>query len=736
MDRMTKKLIVTFACVMALAVAASGCDWTQYGFDAGHGGQNPVESKLGAATVCGHGVAVVPTDRWAGVGRVAARGGGVVYAGAGDYPATSWFGSGRLFAFDAATGSGQRLDQLDLVPYIGAVTDPVRGVTPAISQGVMYTQTIVGTVEAVNLSTRAVLWSRANAFWGGTAPIVDGSTLIINDQQRCRRVGHHDGRDQMDGPAAPTRLTNPRLRAASCSRRASMVSRTTCWPSTRPPECSGGRCRSAPRPRRWLVGGLVYVSGSHGIAALDAVSGAIRWLQTATAFVGAGPSVGNGVVVVPRAATTLPAPTAGLSAFDAATGAPRWSVNLPADVTSKPSIANGVVYEGGLDAHLYAVDAATGSVLASPTAPGAISTSPTVANGMVYVGSEDGTLSAFGVPATGAQLNLSPGVATFADTFAGTTSAPRAFTLTNRGTAPASGITVAKFGTDAGQFAITHNACANTTLAPGATCEVDAAFTPSTEGPHSAGLVVTAAGKSVSSLITGTALSNGDHPILLSAEGGSPARENTFIGAIAGDSTVYTFTVTDIRASGSGPLAVSFTHADEPTPYPLTIVADHCTGTSLAAGATCQVVVRFAPPSGSVNGWSARFTVTPATGDAVGTVIIANPGAPLVATPYVGHYGSVATGTQSSLSFTITNQSAHDVPPKVTVLSPVNGDFTMRTDTCNGTTLHAGATCVVQVKFHAARARCRVRVRPGALGTSLDGIRDRTRRYRYVRTSR
>ena len=91
----------------------------------------------------------------------------------------------------------------------------------------------------------------------------------------------------------------------------------------------------------------------------------------------------NGLIYVSTAS--------GLYALDAETGAQRWVFGTEMPLGNAPTIVNGVAYVGGYDRKLYALHATTGQLLWSYSGAGAgFSTNPLVVNNMVYLGNRDG----------------------------------------------------------------------------------------------------------------------------------------------------------------------------------------------------------------------------------------------------------------------------------------------------------------------------------------------------------
>ncbi len=85
-------------------------------------------------------------------------------------------------------------------------------------------------------------------------------------------------------------------------------------------------------------------------------------------------------------------------ALNAKTGAVKWIYPTGTSVRASPAVANGVVYIGSRNNNLYALNAQTGALLWSYATGGEVESSPVVTNGMVYVGSDDGKVYGFGLP--------------------------------------------------------------------------------------------------------------------------------------------------------------------------------------------------------------------------------------------------------------------------------------------------------------------------------------------------
>jgi outer membrane protein assembly factor BamB len=84
----------------------------------------------------------------------------------------------------------------------------------------------------------------------------------------------------------------------------------------------------------------------------------------------------------------------GLYALDANTGAERWVYPTELPLGHSPTIHNGVAYVGGFDHKLHAVNASTGEGLWTFSAGAGFQTNPLVVSGIVYAGNRDGAFYA------------------------------------------------------------------------------------------------------------------------------------------------------------------------------------------------------------------------------------------------------------------------------------------------------------------------------------------------------
>jgi len=193
--------------------------------------------------------------------------------------------------------------------------------------------------------------------------------------------------------------------------------------------------------------------------------------------------------------------------------------------------------------------------------------------------------------ANGPVAEVSPGDFAFASTSVGATSAAQPFTLANTGNAP---LVISAVASNNPEFPVSSNC---STVAAGSSCTVTASFAPTAAGARSAVVTITHNAGSASTINlsgTGVAVPGAQVSTSLLAFGA------IFVGSQSGSQQ---FSVTN---NGSAPLAISGIVSDR-LDFPLlggTCVA----GGSVAVGANCTVVVRFAP--GSAGARTGNVTVS------------------------------------------------------------------------------------------------------------------------------
>jgi hypothetical protein len=299
----------------------------------------------------------------------------------------------------------------------------------------------------------------------------------------------------------------------------------------------------------------------------------------------------------------------------------------------------------------------------------------------------------------------------------GASSGSQSYTVTNTGTGPSGPVSVAITGTNAGDFAEGSSTCGSP-IAAGSSCTVSVRFAPAAAGARSATLSATASpGGSVSSALHGT----GVVKALLAV---SPSTFDYGPVVVGMNSATETYTVTNTGQATSGPLTVS-TGGTDPASFPL----DSTTcGAKLVVGASCTVLMHFAPPVTGADDATLSVTASPggtATASLQGTGITP---AALSIDPMTFDYGDVAAGSASAdQTYTVTNTGqGNSGPVSVTVSGANPADFSVDATTC-GAALPTAGSCTVSVSYAPAAtgtstATLSVTASPGGAATaSLQG---------------
>jgi outer membrane protein assembly factor BamB len=587
---------------------------------------------------------------------------GVVYA-----PATE-----KLYAFDANTGSARwSSDGIGLprsaasvangVVYVStdsglyaldATTGAKRwsstagGSAPTVANGVVYVSTDSG-LYALDAATGAKRWSSTA---GGSAPTVANGVVYVSTDSGLYALDATTGAKLWsNGLATASRVpaaangvvyvaTDNGLRALNATTGAEL------WAA---PDGFGPLA---------VANGVVYVGGGF-LDAYNAATGAKLWTADNGYLTGT-PTVANGVVYIGAHL---------LYAYNAVTGARLWSTVTTGD--PEPVIANGVVYAGGNALNAYSLPITTPQLLISPafdrdfvfgdpysdtriytitnigpTPTSAIAddlSGPDAAHfrltsdgcaGTSLAGGARCTITASFAPtrsgsftawlaatataggtaralltATAQPFTISPDSKVFADTFAGLTSTA-VFRLTNFTGGPVGPLT--NTVTPGSGFNVAADGCAGKTIAAGTSCTIAGAFAP-TDSVHYAGILAAdAPGRHAEAYLAGSGLAR------LTV---APGLKN-FGSVRVGTTASATFTVTNISPIPAGPIADAIGAA---SPYfgfdYFTKTSDNCAGHTLAANASCTLVVNFAPTANTSQVGALTFTA-PLAGTATATL--------------------------------------------------------------------------------------------------------------------
>jgi hypothetical protein len=214
------------------------------------------------------------------------------------------------------------------------------------------------------------------------------------------------------------------------------------------------------------------------------------------------------------------------------------------------------------------------------------------------VGNFLGTVSVLANTASGVALDQVD--VAFPPTAAGSESAARTVTLKKYGEGEVSVSGVALAGANPGGFVIADDACSGATLTTGETCSVSVRFHPGRVRTYSARLEFAddAPGNPHSAALSGT----GTPPVALSPSSiaWKPRPDST-------ESSYRTVTLTNLGEVDLAVDRVALAGTD-PSSFRVAAAYDGCTATTVPAGGTCEVRVRFRPDG--VGPKSARLAFT------------------------------------------------------------------------------------------------------------------------------
>ncbi|MFN0246227.1 MAG: choice-of-anchor D domain-containing protein [Kofleriaceae bacterium] len=287
-------------------------------------------------------------------------------------------------------------------------------------------------------------------------------------------------------------------------------------------------------------------------------------------------------------------------------------------------------------------------------------------------------------------ITVSPSSRDFGNVMVGVTSPKTTFYVTNPSGIPRGPLDTSLAGTNSGDFTIATDQCDGTTLAPGASCNVNIAFAPMTTGARS-GVLQVSGPTTVTASLTGTGVTP---PPQLRV---TPAMLH-FGGVLVGTSASHSFTVENIGGSATGALSLARTGSTT-----FTLESNNCANTSLAAAATCTFVVRFTPTSGGSVTRTATIDIAGAFGGSAAVTFFGteNTNEGILISPGLRSFGTVNVGASSGWqTFTVIN--AGGLPTGFLTVSRQGAhpdDFEVDNDQCTGASLAAGQFCTFDARF-------------------------------------
>jgi len=334
----------------------------------------------------------------------------------------------------------------------------------------------------------------------------------------------------------------------------------------------------------------------------------------------------------------------------------------------------------------------------SPTAAQSYNGTISVPYNSVYGGSAiTATLAVTGTGTGTPAASISPaGPLAFGNQTVNTTSATQTLTLSNPGGAALNISSIAIAGANPTDFAQTNNCGAS--LAAGANCAIQVSFTPASVASFGATVAVTdnATGSPQSVALTGTGTAVPVPVVSLAPT------SLTFTATTGTTSPAQTATLTN---SGNAALNISSIAIGGANPAGFS-QTNNCPA-SLAAGASCNISITFAPAS--VASYNAALVVSDNASGSPHTVALGGTGtaapAPVaVLTPASLSLGSIAVGGSSPVQ-TATLKNTGNATLNITGITLAGAnptDFAL-TNTC-GTSLAAGANCAISITFTPASA--------------------------------
>ncbi|HMN67242.1 MAG TPA: choice-of-anchor D domain-containing protein [Bdellovibrionales bacterium] len=314
-----------------------------------------------------------------------------------------------------------------------------------------------------------------------------------------------------------------------------------------------------------------------------------------------------------------------------------------------------------------------------------------------------------GTAVTAATLTISDGATYDYGLQATGTTHEKTFTVTNTGTFAASSVAgtglAAPFAFKGGTYPGTGGTCDASLNGSNSTCTIVVTYAPSTTGAHSDSIEINYNNGASAQQSTRALAGTGAAPALLTLSDG-PAY--AFGGKANGSTTEKTVMITN----SGGVSATSLTGGGLAAPYSFKGGGYPGTGgscsTTLAASASCSIIVVFAPSSTNSYadtieiGYNDGVAVQQATRDLTGS---STPPATLTVSDGATYdYGTIITGSSTDKSFTITNTG--NFTASTIGGSGLAAPFGFKDTTFPGTggtcgaTLAPAGTCTVIVTFN------------------------------------
>ena len=325
------------------------------------------------------------------------------------------------------------------------------------------------------------------------------------------------------------------------------------------------------------------------------------------------------------------------------------------------------------------------SVVFTPQATGTRSASLSVSDNAA--GSPQSvSLSGSGVGV--AQISFSPATLSFGNQNLKVASAAQTITLSNPGTAALSITNIAITGTNTTDFNQT-NTC-GTSVGAGGSCTISVTFTPQATGARSSSVTVSdnAAGSSQSASLSGTGV--GVAQISLSPTTLSFGNQSVKVASAAKTITLSNpgsavLSITSIAITGTNTADFSQTNT--------------C-GTSVAAGKSCTISVKFTPQAAETRSASVSVSDNAAGSPQLASLTGTGLGVPQISlSPATLSFGNQNVKVASTAkTITLSNPGSAALSITRIAITGTNATDFSQTDTC-GTSVAIGGSCTISVTF-------------------------------------
>jgi hypothetical protein len=267
----------------------------------------------------------------------------------------------------------------------------------------------------------------------------------------------------------------------------------------------------------------------------------------------------------------------------------------------------------------------------------------------------------------------------------GTSSAPKAATLTNTGTAA---LTITGIAAS-GNFSQTNTCGSSVTV--NASCNISITFTPTVAGQRTGSITIT------------DNASGSPQTISLTGEGTvvslAPEKLNFGDQLVGTTSAAKTVTLTNTRTTSLSITSIAIAGTN-PGEFGLPPSTCPVTPSTLGAGASCTISVTFTPTAAGA--WSASISIADNGGGSPQTVVLTGSGTVVKLAPARLIFGSETVGTTSpAKTVQLTNTGATSLSiTSITVMGADPHDFSP-TSSCpiSPATLGVGVSCLIHVTF-------------------------------------